>query len=293
MQPVLAIFLLAALSVVSCGKKSAGALADSAEQVLVSIGDSVLLRSDVELRIPEGIAPEDSARLFDALVQNWIEERLLVDEANIALPSLQRINAMVEEYRLQLLANEYRRILAGTGHSRVSEESIATYYSLHHTDLILEEPLVKGIYIKVPQKSELTSSIREWIFSGSDEDVKKLETYGLKGAMQYDDFRQTWVEWASISNLIPHHFGKPEDFLKPDYKFDDTRSGATYFLRITDVLLPGVEMPYEYARSTVAEILSDRMRVAADEDLIKRLYRQALKEKRLKPGAYTPSRFAK
>lgn len=274
----------------SCGKeeeKRAGTDAD----ILVQVGDTALTRSEVESRIPRGLATEDSLRLFDAVVQNWVEQQLLVQEAKITLPSLERIDAMVEEYRLQLLANEYRRLLAGRGTDVPTEDSIRAYYAQHHSELILDRPLVKGLYIKIPSSSDQTASIRKWLFSGEQEDVDKLEQYGLKGAMQYDDFRDTWVEWNTIANLIPNRFGEPGSFLQSGYRFDRDISGAVYMLSITDVMPAGREMPAEYARNTITDILSDRMRMAGEDDLLQRLYKDAIRNKRLKEGSYTPMRF--
>lgn len=258
---------------------------------MVQVGDSILYEQDVRGRIPAGITSEDSVLLYDAIVQNWIEKRLLVDVAELNLPTIERIERMVEEYRLQLLTNEYRRVMAEQNVGRVSSDSVRSYYLKHLDQLRLQHPLAKGVYVKVSASAPQLRDIRQWLSSNDPADIAELERYGLQGAMQYDDFRDTWVSWQSLTELIPSRFGDPEDFLKPGFLFDREIGGAVYMLHITEVMPAGETMPYEFARNEVSRILADRLRAGYDADLLRTLYDRAVRTDIIKKGGYVPRKF--
>jgi hypothetical protein len=150
---------------------------------------------------------------------------------------------------------------------------------------------VKGIYIKVPSNAEQLSEIRKWVQSAKADDIDQLEKYGLKGAMQYDYFVDTWIAWQSVADLIPHRFADPETFLKPGYIFDTSYDGSEYLLHITDVLHTGTQMPLEYARDEITEALTDSRRESYDNNLLRSLYRKAVTDKKLKVSGYVPQKF--
>ena len=285
LMPVLFIFLF------SCrgkGGKGADSLND---KVVVQIGDSILYEGRVKAGLPAGITPEDSALLYDAIVESWIEKRLLVDVAELNLPTVERIERMVEDYRLQLITNEYRRMMAEANSSEVKEEDAKRYYREHLDEMKLQYPLVKGVYLKMAAGSPQLEEVRAWVASGDPNDISRLENYGLGGAIQYDNFLDTWVSWNSLEETIPYRFNKEVDSVSPGFLFDKRIGSAVYILKIREVLPKGEVMPYEFARTEISRRLANLNRSDYDTDLLKRLYKDAVASKFLKPGGYVPSKF--
>lgn len=273
----------------SCGGKESERKQE--RKAVVQIGDSVLYENDVLTRIPAGISSSDSAALYDAIVESWIEKRLLIDVAELNLPAVERIERMVDDYRTQLLVNEYRRVMAESNTGTINEDSIRKYYDLHRAELTLRQPLVKGIYVKIDASSPRLAEVRKWVRNDSPDDIAELERYGLRGAVQYDDFRETWVSWQSLSEIIPYRFRDTSSLLVPGGMFDRETGGYVYLLNVTDILKEGEPMPYEFARNEISRILADRMRASYDDNLLSTLYRNATKSKKLKSGGYVPRKF--
>lgn len=274
-----------------CRGKKETDLSLSEDKVVIQLGDSVLYEHEVYARIPAGITSQDSAMLYDAIVQDWLEKRLLVDVAELNLPAIERIEKMVEDYRMQLITNEYRRVMAESNVDAVSDAEIARYYNAHRDELRLQWPLVKGVYVKVSSYASHLEDIRRWISSEDLQEIEQLENYGLRGAMQYDNFKDTWVSWKSLSELIPWRFDESADFLVKDFVFDKTIGSSVYMVRILDVMPEGEVMPMEFARKEISRILADRKRSSYDSDLIRQLYDDAVKSKRLHSGGYVPLKF--
>lgn len=73
--------ILAPLAVASalCGCSDASVEKRPAPEILMQVGDSVLTRDMVTTLIPSGLSAADSIRMFDAIVESWVERNMLVN----------------------------------------------------------------------------------------------------------------------------------------------------------------------------------------------------------------------
>ncbi len=259
--------------------------------ILIQVGDSVLTRDMIAAQIPSGLPAGDSLRMFDALVENWVERNLLVTLAGSRLPDIEKIDRMVEQYREQLLANEYRRMMAHDNEHGVSRQSITEYYEEHPEQFTLKQPLVKGIYLKVSKDAPQLSELRAWVHSGQSDDIDNLEKYGLSNAMEYDYFGDTWIDWQTVADHIPYRFSDADKFVRQTEFFEWEDRGTVYMLRILSYLGSGQRMPQEYAEDDIRERLLDQQRGSYDRELLRSLYTSGLQEKKVIPGSYVPSKY--
>lgn len=267
-----AVFVAATL-LSGCGPKDGRA---AAGDVLVTMGDSVLTRQDVVSRIPQGIAPEDSAALFHAVVDGWVERMVLDDMAREKLPELPEIDRMVEEYRSRLIVAEYLRRMVETNGSVVDEGDIRKFYDANKADLVNEVPLVKGIYLKVPEGADNIADIRRCMRGASEQDIDELETRWSVQTVKYDYFADDWIDWTSLSDNIPYRFGDAQAFLSANRDFETSYNGSVHFLHIIDWMPPGSVMPYEYARPIIASMLERSESATYRETLVKSLIKKAV-----------------
>lgn len=281
--------VLSACSLVSCAGNTEQA--KPAADVLMQVGDSVLTRDMVTALIPSGLSPADSIRMFDAIVESWVERNMLVNLAGSQLPDIEKIENMVQRYREQLLANEYRRVMATDKVHGVSYESVQDYYNSHPDMYKLSRPLLKGIYLKVQADSPHIDELRGWLTEASDDDIDNLENYGLRGAMEYDYFGDTWVDWQTIEDHIPYRFDNPDSFVAENKYFECEENGSLYMLRILDFLSSGQKMPLSFAEPEIKEQLLEQKRNDYDRSLLRSLYSSGIKSNSIKTGAYIPLKY--
>ncbi len=291
MRSVLAGLAAISLAVSACGRGSDDIRRTSASHELMRVGDSVLTRGDVEVQIPGGLSAEDSARMFDAIAETWLERSMLVDMSGSNIPDLDKIDRMVEQYRLQLLANEYRRAMARDHAKEISQDSIKAYYEAHPEQFMLDEPALKGIYVKVSAQAPQLDRLRKWMKDAHPSDIDALETYGLKGAMEYDYFGDTWVDWHMVADRIPYRFGDAGSFVESHNMFETESDGTVYMLRILDYVPSGQIMPIELAQSEIADRLTESSLQDYDRQLLLGLYARGVRQKRIVPGSYVPVKY--
>lgn len=282
---------LGALIPASCSKPEADDKNRPHPEVLMQVGDSVLTRSQVVAQLPAGISAIDSVRLFDAIVEEWLERNMLVDIAVKNLPDMDRIDRLVEQYRRQLLADEYRRLMAAEYAGDVSPDSVRAQYNANIDRYVLLSPVIKGIYVKLPSDAPQLPEVRKWMSSATPEAIDQLEAYGLKGAMEYEYFGDEWVAWNELVRRIPYRFTSSETVTVPGKMFETSSDGITYLLHVTDVIPAGERMPYDFAKPIIEQELAETSRDAYDRRLLRDIYARELDSRRIHTGTYVPVRY--
>lgn len=248
---------------------------EAVDPTLIVVGDTSLTLSQVTRRIPEGLDPADSAALFSRIVETWLRDELLRDVASENIIDMARIDERTEEYRNNLIINEYIRLMSQSRGEARSEQAVRKYYDAHADEMRLETPLVKGLFIKLPSDADRIDDVRRWVRSASKGSVDNIEKYGLKGAMHYDYFLDKWVDFRELADGIPYHFGKLGEFVSTHRDFETTVNGSTYFLHLTDVKPAGSVMPYDFAAPQIRQALSQKSRSEYAEQLKAQLVNKA------------------
>ena len=250
------------------------------EDILVSYGDMHLYRQDVSDNIPGGLSSEDSLQMAKSYIRNWIDVRLLDEMAKKNIPELDKINRAVEEYRHSLLAYEYRKQMLLNENSLYSipEDTLRAYYENHKSLFRLEEPAVKGIFIKVSKDVPNVSNIKKWYKSNKNSDIEKLEKFGLSEAISYNYFRDRWVNWSEIEKNIPDDFKNPNLFVKTHHSYELTENGFVYLLNISDFKIKGEVKPFELVEPEIKEIYVNQNQRKFDEMLRQKLYDKAVED---------------
>ena len=280
------IFALALLiGCVSCRKDRKSI--DKTEEILVIAGDSALTVSDVVRMIPRGLSEEDSTALFHTVVDRWVRNMVLSEVASSNLYDKERIDRMVEDYRNDLIVDSYLTSMTDK-RSDVDEEEIKKYYISHVEEMKLPAPIVKGIFVKVPEKDERLSDLRRWMKSPNGDAVDNIEKYGLRNASRYEYFMDRWIDWEDVAEQIPYRFFDADAFLQSTKDFETAYGGSTYLLHISEYCLSGEKMPYEYASGVISGILSNGRFVESRNNLIKEIYREKMSEGSLKGELYDP-----
>lgn len=259
-------------------------------QVLVEVGDSALYLNDVERQIPSGLNPQDSLALFNSIVENWLKSMIMKDVAASNIDDFEKINKLTEEYRNNLIIEQYLKSKEEEI-EKISSAEIEDYYSNHQESLELQYPLVKGIFIKIPDTDDKYNSIKKWIFNGNSASIDNIEKYGLKEAALYELFKDHWIDWNEIADEIPYRFYDADAFLSSTKNFETSYGGWTYLLHIYDYVPAGEKIPKEYANKLIEEILRKERVTLLRKNLLNSLYKQGVKEKKIKPGLYDPNKI--
>lgn len=256
--------------------------------MLLKIGDNTLSLREVEAQIPQGVLPADSVNLFNAIVDGWIHNELLSSFAEEHLGDTGEIDRMVENYRRKLIVQEYLKRMRESQKMNVDEKEVREYYENHKKSLVSEMPLVKGVFIKISSSAEGKEEIEHLLSMDSPESVDILEENWLDEALDYDYFKDRWVDWESVSSLIPYRFGDADKFLSANKIFHTDYGDCSYYLQISEYLPSGEIQPYEYASEWIESLLGRVDLNLYETTLVSSLIEEAIKENKLQMIGYDP-----
>ncbi|MDE6467782.1 MAG: peptidyl-prolyl cis-trans isomerase, partial [Muribaculaceae bacterium] len=246
------------------------------DKILVCVGDSALSAARLQKAVPAGLSAADSAAYAKAYIRSWIDSRL-VTEVAADMIDMAEIDRLTAEYRDELIKTQYRRLMARqAGDGQFSDDSLARYYDTHLADFKLERPMIKGVYLKVPDDTENLATLRRLYNSGKPADSDRLEKAALSSAIHYDYFRDRWVDWQQVETRIPLDFGAAANNLAANKPIDLEHGGFVYLLSISDYLPVGATMPYEAAKPLIRERLLAIHRVDFDRRLRENLFNSAV-----------------
>lgn len=254
------------------------------EGTLARVGLECLSRSDLRRAMPAGLSADDSTRFANAFVRNWIDTRLVEDVAAEHV-DIKAVEALVQQYRRDLILREYAAMAFEADNRDISfpDSLVADYYERHSADFVLQSPMIRGVYVKLPDDASNLAAIRRIYRSTKPDDIDRLEKTVLDAAIHYDYFRDRWIDWQQVEGRIPYDFGaEPAAWLRAHRNLDVSLGGFTYLLEISDVLPAGAVMPLDEARPIIRERLMAERRRAYGASLRDRLYDQALSSGRLR-----------
>jgi hypothetical protein len=151
------------------------------------------------------------------------------------------------------------------------------YYEANKEQFVLNENLIKGIFLKVPQSAPGLNNIRNWYRSMSEESLEKIEKYSLQNALIYDYFYDRWVIFNEVMEKIPHRISNQTQFLKVNNHLEVSDSAYVYLLNISERLLVGNEAPFDYVKAQIHSMLVNKQKIDYLRNFGDKLYLEAVK----------------
>ena len=254
------VILVIAAAMTGCGQEHN----HKGKTPLVEVSGEFLYKEDLQAALPLNISKDDSVLFAEHYIRNWIEDALLFDKAEGNIPDNDKISKLVENYRRALIMHTYQEELVNQKLANdISEEEINAYYEKNKELFRLDNPLVKGLFIKVPLSSPDLGNVRVWYRKNNQDVIEKLEKYSLRNAVSYDYFYDRWTSVPDVAAKIPLKV------LDTDANYLDKNR------HIEDFLGKDKQKPLDFARDEIKEILINLKRVEFINKVKEDLYQRA------------------
>ncbi len=270
---------LALFSITSCQKK----VEHGGKTPLVQVGNYVLYQEDMMQALPYYTPGADSVELVKEFIRKWIEEQVLYEKAEHNVRGDEDIERMVAEYRRTLVMNNYERMLLQQKMTEeLTEEDLQKYYNDNKQLFMLEEPVIKGVFIKAPLASSGLKDLKKWYKDKSEESLELMEEYAFRNSVLYEYFYEHWVPVSELEGKVIVNLAElSEDFDK--HRNIEAEDGEyCYLLHIEEYMMKGEEKPYDLARHEIIDLLANSRRVEFMNKVKKDLYNQSVEMGRIK-----------
>lgn len=268
------------LPLISCTDKAPRSKGD----VLVSVGQHTLTAFEVKKLIPKTLSSQDSLMMAESYVKKWVKNALIYDLANKHLEDeKEEIDRLVDAYRQSLMSHKYEEKLVEERLSaEISDKEISDYYETNKESFLLEEDIVKGLFLKVPSDAPGLSDLKKWCNSGGDELIEKIEKYSLQNAVIYDYFYDRWMSGEEIAENMPVKKSEFNRMLKTDKLIEVSDSAYCYLLKVKEVEFKGNRAPFDYASAQIKEILLSQRKSEFLRSFEEEIYNEAIRKGNVK-----------
>ncbi|WP_439183700.1 hypothetical protein [Carboxylicivirga taeanensis] len=251
------------------------------DEPLVRINETILTKGMVYQAIPDGLSKEDSVIFAQDYINRWIRSELMISKADLNLtPEEKNVDQLLEEYRRSLLIHQYQQKLLEQKYSPlITGSEIKEYYTEMVDNFKLSRPIIKGVFVIVPQSAPNINVLKELYRSDDSEDLIKLEAYCFQNAKKYEVFLDHWLVIDDINKWLPEPIDRPERFIKNNTYYHTTDSLYQYYLSIKEYKLSNEVAPVEFVESKIKAILLNKKRLEFIKQLETDLYDEALKNK--------------
>lgn len=231
--------------------------------------------------LTNGLQSEDSARVAESYIRQWAMDLLVYDAAKEV--ESKEIERLVEDYRRSLYVHDYEeRMIAQRMPKHVEDSLVKGFYETHSSRFVLDETIVKGMLLIVPLGAPNMDELkRQMAKPFDDENLELIEKYAYNYAIGYELFLEDWTRSGQILLRMPFSETNLHKQLNQKRQIVVEDSVNTYLLQVTDVHMKGTEMPLDYARTKIEQILLNERRVEFLEQERDKLYNKALQQNNL------------
>lgn len=229
-----------------------------------------------------GLSPEDSARVADQYIHQWVTNMLVWNEAKSL--SSKEIERKVADYHRSLCLYEWEQRVVNQRISQIVEDSmVMQFYEDNKNHFVLNDAIVEGAILVVPNGAPNMDGLRNHISRLENEaDIEWVEKFAYQYATGYELFIGDWKTGDQLLQRVPVEAKTFHKQLKQKQQIEVQDSLNTYLLQVTQVYHAGDYAPLDYVRSDIEKMLLSQRQVEFLHELRDKLYNKAIQQGELK-----------
>lgn len=257
------------------------------DETVARVGLKRLYKSQLEKYIPNGLNPEDSAKLVGQYINTWAREQIYIDIAESELSKEEKnVEVELEEYKNSLLKYRYEQKFVNERlDTSISAKEVEDYYKSHQEIFILDRPLVRARILDIMGDSPKLDELLKFMSSENEEDLVMADSIAYVYAIRYADHSDKWLNIVDVSRELGVDYGDAMSKLKSPDKLlvfkEEERSDIRY-IYVKDRIKAGSVAPLEYCAERIRDVILSARKHALLDDLERDLLNDAKEKNYLK-----------
>lgn len=263
---LLRVFALGALLLTATHCSRGSSTETSSDKVLARVHNKELKLSELEGMFPQVASSQDSTLIIQAFVNRWIKDAVLQWESERNLPTDLNIDRLVRDYRASLVRSTYEKVLVEQLlDSTVTQQQLEEYYANNKNQYLLEKPIIRCYFIKVPYPTPEAETLQNLWNNGSVKDTAALMDYSNRFAQISLLKAQSWYSLDEVAQQFPEGT-LTADNVRSKQEFTQQDGQYRYYFRLFE-LKPRLEIaPLSYVEKQARRIiLHDRSRKVLED----------------------------
>ncbi len=254
------------------------------DKPVAKVNDKILYLSTVRDIIQDGTKKEDSLLIAENYTRQWIKKQLIISKAELNLSEEDKdVSKMIEDFRSSLIIHKYQQqLIEQKIDTIISQFDIDNYYKDYSANFILNQNIIKALYIKVPIPVPNLTKIQQLYKSEKEDDWDELEDYCFQNATKFDNFGDRWIYAQELLNKLPGSISDEDRFLRNTKYYETSDLTHHYFVKIQEFELKDNLAPLPFVKENIKKILLTKRKIQFIKDLEENIYRDAESKNKFK-----------
>ncbi|MFP4060751.1 MAG: hypothetical protein ACOCW8_01565 [bacterium] len=257
-------------------------LRNEKEKPVARVGEKYLYENDLKGIFSPSLSSPDSISIRKAYIDKWIRKQLLLQKAELNLPEEQKdVSRYMDDYRTSLLIYKYEQMLLKQElDTNVTKGEIKAYYEENTTNFILEENIIRGLFLEIPRSAPNQDKLKKWYKSEKEEDLKNLENYRFQYATSFNYFMETWSPLEPWLLKMGENISNPQNYFRYRKTVESSDSANNYYLYVKEFIPAKSIAPVEYVKNEISSIILNKRKYRLIKQLENDVYNTALGRKK-------------
>ena len=231
--------------------------------MLARVYDDYLYESDLKGLVTAGTLPKDSLLITKNFIENWVRQRLVIQQAEKNLTSSQLdFTRQLDDYKNSLIIYTYENELVRQKlDTLITDDETQDYYDANQQNFLLKDNIVQIQYVKLPLKSAISKQIKKLLSSDDPDDKNKLSELCEKNAADYFLDSENWLLFNDLLKQIPVKTYNQEEFLKNHRDLEYQDSMYVYLVRFKDFKIKESVSPLNFEKQRIRDIILNKRKI--------------------------------
>lgn len=270
------LFIALSMAFWSCNPGESNETAAPIEGAAVAF-DKVLGWDEIREIVPDQSSPEDSARLAESYINEWLKEQVLLHTAQNELPpEAQQFEDELEAYRKTLLTYAFENSFVQQRlDTTISETELNTYYNDNPEIFTLNDYIVKVKFCISESSIPKERKFKNLFESQESIDLVKLEQFCVDYGIQYYLDIEKWMFFEELLEKVPLDFYNIESFLKKNKSISFEKGGKQYYLHILEYKLKDSVSPLDLVEGEIKNLILSKRKKQLLQSMREELFKDA------------------
>tara|TARA_B110000285_G_C15049960_1_gene576405 strand:+ start:223 stop:987 length:765 start_codon:yes stop_codon:yes gene_type:complete len=247
---------------------------------LARFKDVYLNESDVLNEIPITLNQKDSTIFANNYIHNWLVNQMIMDKSEEMIPlDVIKVEKKINKYKLSLISYEFEQFYINKRlDTSISKSQIRNYYENHLDDFVLNDYVVKCMYLQVPKKSKFLREIKKNYILKNEDMIDEIMKIGQNEEVSLYYNPEEWVFFDDLMKKIPILEKYSEiEFIKKKKKVILEFNNYIYFINVFDYIIKNGTSPLSFEENKIKSIILNQRAKTLRKKLRQDLYNDGIK----------------
>ena len=231
---------------------------ESKELKLARFNDIFLYQSELINEIPITLNEKDSAIFADNYINKLLVDQMIMEKSEEMIPlKFNSVEKKINKYKRSLITYEFEQFYINKRlDTSINSLEINDYYTSHLDDFVLNDYVVKCMYMKVPKKSKILKEVKKNYHIKNEKMVDQMMKIGQKENVKFYYNPEEWIFFDDLLKELPilENYSKVE-FIKKKKKTIIEYNDYIYFVNIFDYIIKNGTSPLSFETNKIKSII--------------------------------------